>query len=421
MKQYHLGAAARLFEQVIKMACQLGAIVLLARFMPQDDLGVVLLAQTLVTLLLFLNQLGLDSIFVKTIVSKEALPVSRYFSSCFFARLLSALVCIIVINTLAFFLFDKKYALVFFLFSLSHLFMPFSTYNWYFEATVQSVKTSISIIAGSLVSFIVKVFFAYHQYPIEFIVLGYVADYIVIALLNFLLLKEDGLLARKNISFETMQKALKKSYPLIFSGALSLVYMKVDQLMLGNMLGEAEVAQYVVATRLSEAWIFVGFTLVGVYYPLIMKEKLVSSLRYKNSIINKAKWLIWCSLLLAVVTCFIADLLILFLYGDNYLKSANVLAISIWTVPFTYLGTIASRMYINEGQQGLLFWRSLIGVVINIIGNAVLIPGYGVVGASIATVVSQFVVGVVFNIFGKNNFIFLVQLRLILGCEYKKV
>ena len=65
--------------------------------------------------------------------------------------------------------------------------------------------------------------------------------------------------------------------------------MKVDQILLGYLAGESEVAFYVAGTRLSEAWYFLGLTILAVYYPKCVAFKTSNS--FDSFCSGMRKWL----------------------------------------------------------------------------------------------------------------------------------
>ncbi|MNI74122.1 hypothetical protein D3C73_1301880 [compost metagenome] len=68
-----------------------------------------------------------------------------------------------------------------------------------------------------------------------------------------------------------------------------------------------------------------------------------------------------------------------------------MLSIHIWSGIFVFLGTASSQYLVAEGFTKISFYRTAAGALINILLNLVLIPRYGGVGASIATLIACFV------------------------------
>lgn len=73
-----------------------------------------------------------------------------------------------------------------------------------------------------------------------------------------------------------------------------------------------------------------------------------------------------------------------------------MLRIYVWACVFVFLGVVSSKYLIAENNTKILFLITFMGAIINITLNSKLIPKFGINGAAIATVLSQF--AVVFSI-----------------------
>jgi O-antigen/teichoic acid export membrane protein len=71
-----------------------------------------------------------------------------------------------------------------------------------------------------------------------------------------------------------------EALPLIFSGVVVILYMKVDQVMIMNLMGDEAVGQYAAALRFSEIWYFGGGLLTVSLFPAIINAKKHSQQRY---------------------------------------------------------------------------------------------------------------------------------------------
>jgi Na+-driven multidrug efflux pump len=65
---------------------------------------------------------------------------------------------------------------------------------------------------------------------------------------------------------------------------------------------------------------------------------------------------------------------------------------------FVSLGIVSGQWFLAENRQTLIFQRTLIGAVLNILLNIALIPKFGAAGAAIATVTTQFFVGILIDL-----------------------
>ena len=75
---------------------------------------------------------------------------------------------------------------------------------------------------------------------------------------------------------------VKESWPLIFAGLAIAVYMKIDQIMLGEMIGKKAVGTYAAAARLSEIWYFIPGAIAFSVFPSIVRSKQLDEKIYKK-------------------------------------------------------------------------------------------------------------------------------------------
>ncbi|RVU37455.1 flippase [Rheinheimera riviphila] len=388
MANYHKGAVFMLAEKLLKMASQLLMLVLMARVLAPDDLGQLMYCFALASIFLFLNQLGLDTLLVKKFVDQARKKQSLLWHA-FAARLLAGVLCIVLVNGLGWLLVDAQHRNLLFIISLYHLFLPFSTFEWFFQAEGRSDLAAIGLIAGHVAGFALRLWCVLTAPDLAILASAYVLEVAVTALVYVLLLKQQQLKLPKVLSADRIQHLGTEALPLMISGAVILIYMKVDQLMLGLLSSAEEVAYYVAATRLSEAWYFVGLTVISVYFPKILKEKTNSTQTFEKSFVKLGRLIVILGSAIAIATYFFADAVIEYLYGPMYLKSIEVLQVTIFAVPLVYLGALSTRLYLELHNTRAVLYKSIFGLIINIVCNCLLIQRYGAIGAAIATVAAQ--------------------------------
>ncbi len=395
-----------LAEKLFKMASQLLILVLMARVLPPQELGQLMYCFALASIFLFLNQLGLDTLLVKKFIDHWRKKSSLLWHA-FAARLLAALLCVLLVNLLGFWLVEPAQRTLLFCISLYHLFLPFSTFEWFYQAEGRSDRAAIGLILGQLAGLFLRLYAIFYQPDLVIFGAAYVLEAAVTAIVYLAMARQDKLGKPRVLSMQRMEKLTREAFPLMISGAVILLYMKIDQVMLGYLASEAEVAYYVAATRLSEAWYFVGLTLIAVYIPKILAETRDSEIEKKQSYIGLlGATLFWSAVVLAVFTAFFSNQLIHFFYGYDYQNSALVLAISIFSVPFVYIGALSSRYSLEMNDRLILLKRSVISLSLNLTLNMVFIPIYGATGAAASSLISQIFSGVLsqFILLGRKNY-----------------
>jgi len=165
--------------------------------------------------------------------------------------------------------------------------------------------------------------------------------------------------------------------------------MRIDQIMLGEMIGSEAVGVHSAALRLSEVWYMIPMIIVASLFPNIIEAKKNSQELFNRRMQSLLNFLATLAIGIALVGTFVGDWLILLIYGPEYADASEVLKIHIWSGVFVFVGVAGSNWYLVENLQRLNLSRTIVGAVINIFLNVILIPSYGIVGAAIATVISQ--------------------------------
>ena len=139
---------------------------------------------------------------------------------------------------------------------------------------------------------------------------------------------------------------LKNSWPLILQGVAVMLYMRIDQIMIKEMLGEREVGLYSAAVRLSEAWYFVPAIITTSLFPAIVNAKKTSKDLYHARLQRLYTTLVWLAIAIAALMTFLSDWLITLLYGEAYKDAGRVLIIHIWAGVFVSIG-VASGSWLS--------------------------------------------------------------------------
>jgi polysaccharide transporter, PST family len=178
------------------------------------------------------------------------------------------------------------------------------------------------------------------------------------------------------------------SWPLIISGVSSLLYLRLDVLMLGAMAGDFEVGIYSAATRISEAWYFIPMIIASGVQPLILRLHISDNAQYSQRLGQLYALMAWSSVSIAVLVSFIGPIIISLLFGSAYAAAAPVLIVHIWAGVPVFLGVASSQFLTAENLARISLYRTGLGLLANVLLNFVLIPRFGALGAALATVIS---------------------------------
>jgi O-antigen/teichoic acid export membrane protein len=184
---------------------------------------------------------------------------------------------------------------------------------------------------------------------------------------------------------------MKDSWPLMFSTIAYMVYLRIDQVMLGQMVGNEEVGVYSVAVRLAEVWYFIPSAIYWSVLPSIVEAKEKSEALFYERLQKYYNLMALMAYAIAVPITFLAGWLVTTLFGEAYSRGGVMLAILIWANLFVYLEFARCSFFTTMNWNRIYFVTLLLGAVVNILLNLLLIPRYGGMGSVIASCVAYWV------------------------------
>jgi len=173
--------------------------------------------------------------------------------------------------------------------------------------------------------------------------------------------------------------------------------------MIKEMINDASVGHYAAAARISEMWYFVPIAITSSLFPAIVNSKGRNDGSYEKRLQRLFDFMVIVSVAVAIPVTIFHDEIIFVLFGPEYASAAEVITVHIWAGVFVSLGVSSGSWLINENLQKFALYRAIAGGVINVVLNFLLIPVYGIIGAAITTLLSQFTATVLFDLFYKRT------------------
>jgi PST family polysaccharide transporter len=221
------------------------------------------------------------------------------------------------------------------------------------------------------------------------------AEALLVSVLMFFMLGLRGpKLGQLNFSLMRAKILLSDSWPLLLSGVAVTLNMKVDQIMLGQMIGDEAVGIYSVAVRISEVWYFVIAIIMTSVFPNLGWLHVNKSELLDRRLAQAYGLMFWISIAAALMASYSASFLIHIIFGDKYVAAASVLILYSWAGVAVALGSVWSTWLLLENRVIIGLAAQLIAASLNIGLNIIFIPIYGIKGAAIVTVLSYSISGV---------------------------
>lgn len=398
-------------EKILRMVIGLFVGIWVARYLGPEKFGLFSYAQSFVGLFVALAGLGLDGIVIREMVTDPS-KQAALLGTAFRLKLVGALSVLIVL-AIATQLSEQDglATLMIFIIASSTIFQSFNVIDLFFQANVLSKYVVYSNTISLLVSSIIKVILVVNEAALIAFAMVVLVDSIILMMGFVYFFKRHSNMALDKLHFNKKLaiNLLKDSWPLILSGLVISIYMKVDQVMIKEMIGAEAVGQYAAAVKLSEAWYFIPMVIVSSLFPAIISAKKQSEELYYERLQKSYDLMVWLAIAIALPMTFLSDWVVDLLYGEQYSQAGSVLMIHIWAGVFVFLGVAFSNYLTNENLTIKSFLRTFLGAIINVALNLVLIPRYGIKGAAIATLFSQFTANYIYDFFDRSLYL---QLRM---------
>jgi PST family polysaccharide transporter len=362
----------------------------MARYLGPHDFGVYSFALACVFLFNPLTTLGLDAIVVRDLVRDPAERADTL-GTCWFLRLLGSALAVVICNGVMIILRpeDLMTRSLVAISSLGSLFQTIETTDLWFQSQLQARRSvtarwfALATASGLRIGLILG------EAPvIAFAVAGVVELLVSAAALGVAYVTSGQSISTWRFRWHKAQTLLTASWPLAVSSMAIIAYMKIDQVMLGEMLGPTAVGTYAAATRISELWYFIPMVIVASVFPSLIEARGRDEALYRRRMQQLFDGMVVLALVTATPIALLAPRIVETLYGSDYASAGGVLAVHAWASVFVFLGVAQTPWDAVEGLTRVAMVRTLVGVAIKIGLNLVLIRSFGLQGAAVASLAS---------------------------------
>lgn len=390
-KKYFYNTSWLFAEKIFRIGIGLFITVWMARYLGPEQFGMFNYALSFVALFGVLSSLGLDKLVTKELLSHPQ-DSNEIIGTSFSLRFIGAIL-LLPLAAFSISIIRPDSDLMFYMIiivSSTFFFSSFEIIKYWFETHVKAKYSAIIDTIVIFTSSIIKGALIILEAPLVAFAWVVLIESIILAIgLTVMYLKQSNKISDWKVSFKKIKYLLKEAWPLILAGTLYVLYTRVDQIMLGNMVGDSEVGIFAAAIKISDGWMFIPAIIATSLFPAMLNARKADYSLYLQRTQHLLNLMALLGIAASIAITFIASPFINLIFGEGYSESALVLTIHIWGGIFIAMSSISYRYFIAEGLQKSSFYRGLIGFFVNIILNYFLIPLYGAVGAAIATVVSQ--------------------------------
>ena len=216
------------------------------------------------------------------------------------------------------------------------------------------------------------------------------------AVIVVLTVKRVGLVQGKPRFVASEAKMMvREGFPLVVMMLAVQIYHRIDQVMLHKMSGDIVLGPYVIAVQLTELFSALPVALMISLFPALAVSARDEN-RFTGYLSETYRFLMLIVFAACALVTPVAASLVSAFYGTQYLPTAGLLIVLIWSEVPVFFGVVLSNALVAKGIQKFIAYGAVAGAIANVLLNLFLIPRYGAMGASWATVISYSIAGMVF-------------------------
>ncbi|MBO0930954.1 flippase [Fibrella aquatilis] len=406
------------FDKIFRMATSLLVGIWLARYLGPEQFGILNYAILFPTIFLSIAGFGLNNILMieYTAAAGDLLKQRKLVSGGVYIKFTIGCLTYLM-SFLANYILNYSNDVLFVIINITGsvlIFQSSEAIDTYFQARS---RAKLSVIVKSLALFTTSIFRIYAIINkldiIYFVMINFIE--LLISYILTLIVVRTALEANifdiiKEIDLRIIKKLSSQSWPIMLSEFFVFIYMKIDQFMIKSLSTDHEIGYYTAALRLSEVWYFIAIAITASFYPNIAKyydSDRKNFLALYQKLINILSFI---SIIISIFISMFSSSLVYFIFGEQYTGVAPILSVHIWSGVFVFTGVGISNLMVIENLQKFILVKTIIGAFVNVLLNIWLIPRFGALGASVATLIAYSLSAYFLNFFyTKAKFIFAMQ------------
>lgn len=387
-------------ERILRLGLILGTTIVVSRYLGAERLGQINYAMATVSIGAVLCAMGANEVIARDLV-RHPERRNELLGTGFAINIAGAIV--LNIGVLVYALLKDLDALMLLLIMVTaagEFFRWGTVMEIYFISQVKGRVTAKVNVMATLLGSASKLVLVYYQAPIIWFVWAYVLE-CAVATVSFSIAYRYNKLKMEDWrpTWRMAKYLLSQSWPMLVYAFALQAQLKIDQVMiydllrktLGEQAAHAEVGQYSVAVKMIEAIAFLPVIIQLSLGPAIARARVQDIQLYRERITNQYRLMFLLYLVTSLPLYFVAEPLIVWLYGEEFKAAGHLLALFAVRLVFSYMGVAKGSFIVNEGLFKFSLVSAIVGASVNIGLNWLLIPTMHSNGAIWATLISFFI------------------------------
>jgi len=386
-----IGNSSWLFsDKILRMGGGLIVGVWVARYLGPGRFGLLNFAIAFTGIFSVIATLGMDGIVIRDL-TKYPEKTDDILGSVFILRVVAALITFAIVMVWISIMRRGDTLMIWMvaIIAMQFIFQSLNVIDLYFQSKVQSKYTVYATNAAFLLVTAAKIVLLVLKAPLVAFAWTISIEIAIASAFLLVVYRVRGLVITSwRAKLPIMRDLLRDSWPLILNGISVMISVRIDQVLIGQMLNDKQVGIYSAAARISEVWYFIPFAISTSMLPLLVESRKQSEALYYERLQKHSNILALIAIGFVVLITILAGPITRVLYGAAYAGSAGVLRILIWGGSLIPVAVTWSYWMLLENRIKTMFYFNVFGAILNVILNLLLIPHFGIIGSAYATLIS---------------------------------
>jgi O-antigen/teichoic acid export membrane protein len=384
---------------VVRIAAELLVGILIGRYLGPEQYGLMNYVISFVTLLSVLSVFGLDSIETCEL-SRKKVAKDVLLGTAFRLRIIFGSVTMMAIaGAVCVFEGNGSVRAMILTYSLSIIVNSTWVIRSYYTSIVQNAPVVKAEIVRTVLGSGIKVLLLLVHAPLSWFVAAVTFDFLLLAG-GYVNAYKTGVGSIRNWTYDATvaRRLVRLSFPVLLSNATAIVYQRIDQVMIRNMLDDASLGIFSTAVKVADLAVFLPFVLSQTIAPILTRVRESDPDRYQHKKQQFVGTLVWVAFPISVLMSATSYWLIYATFGRLYLAAAPVLQILAFKAVGMALAYSSVQLIVLEDLQRWAVIRNVMGCGLCVAMNLVLIPRFGIMGSAWASLIVAAFTGCLANV-----------------------
>ena len=378
-----------ILQSLVLNVVSLFAMGFIARRLGKSAYGQFIFGLGFISIFIPFTNLGLRAFTVRSIAQDKSV-ISTVISNMLGTRLIMSIITMIAVIMAAFLLgYDSSKIILVTIYSSSLIFTSIaSTYQDAFQALESMSYVALIQLLSGIVVTIASVYVVYLGMGPFGLISTYLFAAVFGAMLSLAFYTKHVGKAFLHVDYEYAKKNIIESAPFFWPNLVCLSGSKIGLIFLASMSGDVSVGLYGAANNLVEKLIVIPDSLCTAFFPAMSASFRQSPEEASFLFKRFYRYLVVLGLPIAVGTTILARQIINAIFGSNYVGSAAILQILIWSLYISFLTTL--KFWTNGAihKEKIGGYIAITGTVAQVLCGLVLVPRWGGQGLAFSNLVS---------------------------------